>query len=287
LYLQYMEPHAPYEPDEVFRAQFAPPRADTKDAATLNHDLVSMRWHNLTRDDVAFLASLYDAAVATIDAELRQLFGELERRGFLKNAVVVITADHGEEFWEHGALTHGTNLYNENVRIPLIVVAPGYAGGQRIDDNVSLIDVAPTLLDLAGLRREPRFEGRTLVPWLRPRSISARAQALWHRAPPATPIVLQLESTGYGMDVREHSAGLVQRSTKLLLRPGGAPEVYDLERDPAEKTADPALEAQSSALTQTLESVRADLRDRAGTVVQTVPLDAATREKLRALGYHF
>ena len=79
----------------------------------------------------------------------------------MENAIVVITADHGEEFWEHGALTHGTNLYNENVRIPLILLTPGHAGGQRIEDNVSLIDVAPTLLDLAGLPRQPRFEGRT------------------------------------------------------------------------------------------------------------------------------
>jgi arylsulfatase A-like enzyme len=290
LYLHYMEPHAPYDPPEPFRQQFLRKDDGALDAATANEYLVGLRWYKLTHPDVEMLASLYDAEVASADAELRSLFAELEQRDFLRNAIVVVTADHGEEFWEHGNLSHGTSLYNESVRVPLLLIAPGYAGGRRVEQNVSLVDVAPTLLDLLGLPREPRFEGRSLVPLLRPQSLGARFKA-WRRLggrADAPDVLLDLESVGYGVDAREHGQGLVRESTKLLLRPGGLPEVYDLERDPLEKSANPdALQAQSSALREALEASRADLGSRAGAAAETAPFDDATREKLRALGYHF
>jgi arylsulfatase A-like enzyme len=289
LYLHYMEPHAPYEPVEPFRRQFA--RADgALDAATANDRLLALRWHELTRPDVAMLASLYDGEVASVDAELRQLFADLERRGVLDHAVIVITADHGEEFWEHGNLTHGTSLYNESVRIPLIVVAPGFAGGERVEENVSLVDVAPTLLDLAGVPREARFEGRSLVPLLRPQSWPARLRAAWRGdlEPPPRGVLLQLEALGYGLDTREQTEGMVRQSFKLLMQPGGFPETYDLRTDPAEKIMNPpALQGESAALVKQLESARADLSTRAGATAEKAALDEATREKLRALGYHF
>lgn len=290
LYLHFMEPHAPYDPPEPFREQFGRNEDAAVDAATANEHLVGLRWYKLTRADVEMLASLYDAEVASADAELRHLFAELEQRGFLRDAIVVVTADHGEEFWEHGNLGHGTSLYNESVRVPLILIAPGYAGGQRVEQNVSLLDVAPTLLDLLGQPGEPRFEGRSLVPLLRPQSLAAWFKA-WRSPGGKTEVpdvLLDLELVGYGVDAREHSHGLVRRSTKLLLRPGGLAELYDLERDPLEKNANAeALRARSPTLQRALEAARADLGSRAGTVAETAPLDDATREKLRALGYHF
>jgi arylsulfatase A-like enzyme len=64
-----------------------------------------------------------------------------------------VTADHGEEFREHGQMGHGQQLYNETVRVPLILLAPGYQGGRVVEENTSLIDIAPTLLDLAAFPR--------------------------------------------------------------------------------------------------------------------------------------
>ena len=173
------------------------------------------------------LQSLYDAEVAAVDAELRQLFAELERRGFLDDAFVIVTADHGEEFWDHGNLTHGITLYNESVRVPLLVLGPGVAKGRRVEENVSLVDLAPTLVDLLGLPREPRFEGRSLAGLLR----GAGAPAAEGTEPE---IVLQLEATGYGMDTREQVAGIVRGTTKVLLRSNGLTEAYDLAKDPGE-----------------------------------------------------
>src|SRR4029453_208235 len=76
------------------------------------------------------------------------------------------TGDHGEEFWEHEGIGHGRTLYDESVRVPLIMIAPGYRGGQRVEAAVSLLDVAPTLLDLLEPPPAPSFEGGSLLPLL-------------------------------------------------------------------------------------------------------------------------
>jgi arylsulfatase A-like enzyme len=281
LYLQYLEPHAPYAPPDPYRSRFRDPGTDAGDDADLNAKLVSMRWHELTKADVQRLESLYDGEVATVDEQLRQLFAELERRHFLDRAIVVVTADHGEEFWEHGGLTHGITLYNECVHVPLIVVAPGQRAGQHVTENVSLVDIAPTLVDLLGLPAEPHFEGRSLAPLLRDGAPASSGGV-------APPVILQLEPTGYGLDTREHAAGIVQDSSKLLLRRSGHTEAYDLHADPGEQNANPAsLAGAADALARTLETTQTDLARRASSGEHRAPLDEATREKLRALGYHF
>ena len=285
LYFQFMEPHAPYEPAEPFRSRF---QTGNGDAAEVNQKLVGLRWHELTRADTALLESLYDGEVATVDEELRLLFDELERRGFLQNAIVIITADHGEEFWEHGNLSHGTTLYNESVHVPLIVQAPGAVAGRRIEENVSLVDVAPTVLDLVGFPPEPRFEGRSLAPLLRAEPAGNESQRRAPNSREPEDVLLQLEWQGYGFDTREHVSGIVRRDTKVLLRPNGLPEAYDLATDPGEKHANAdGIAAQSDALMQTLAAATTDLVHRAGTASKADAIDQATREKLRALGYHF
>ncbi len=284
LYLQYMEPHAPYDPPAPFRERFAP-AATAERIAAINEAVVKLRWFTLTDADSDLLTALYDAEVATIDDELRQLFADLEARRFLDDAVVIITADHGEEFWEHGNLTHGISLYGESVRVPLLILGPGVAAGRRVDANVSLIDVAPTLLALLGQSREPRFEGRSLAPLLRASTSDTPAAP----ADGADRVLLQLEATGDGLDTREHTAGLVDGSYKLLERRNGSTETYDLASDPAERhaAAGEALRDETTRLRAVLAAQQATLRERAGRAPERATLDAATREKLRALGYHF
>jgi arylsulfatase len=109
LYLQYMEPHAPYDPGEPFRSRFvhetAPVRDDVARAKLTNSQ-------PLQPAEIERLTHLYDGEVAAVDAEIRMLFDELERSGFLRDAVLVVTADHGEEFGEHGGWSHARTLFN-------------------------------------------------------------------------------------------------------------------------------------------------------------------------------
>ena len=96
------------------------------------------------------VTAAYDAEVEAVDHQLQRLLDGLETRGLLDDAVVIFTADHGEEFLDHGDLEHGHNHHTEVVDVPLVVVGPGVRPGQR-SDLASLVDVAPTVLSLVGL----------------------------------------------------------------------------------------------------------------------------------------
>lgn len=289
LYLQYMEPHEPYDPPEPYRGRFLRAVSGAVDEEVANSKIRKWKWDDLSSDELTLLESLYDGEVASMDAELRLLFGELERQGFLDNAVVVVTADHGEEFREHGQMLHGMQLYNETVHVPLILLAPGYQGGRVVEENTSLINVAPTLLDLAGLPPQARFEGRSLVPLLERRSIWSSFPALFGSAtgtanPPD--VILELPKTGSDYDLRRQTEGIIRGSTKVLMSSDGKPEVYDLAHDPKEAAPNPPeLSRTALAMVEALQRSKAAQAQKANVAVQTRPLDEATKEKLRALGY--
>jgi arylsulfatase A-like enzyme len=111
LYLQYMEPHAPYEPPEPFRSKFQRNPQGALDSEVVNDKVLN--WQHTTPQEVRFLSSLYSAEVASVDDELRKMMELLEKHGFLSNTIIVITADHGEEFNEHQVMGHGTTLYED------------------------------------------------------------------------------------------------------------------------------------------------------------------------------
>ena len=105
----------------------------------------------------------YDGALAYLDHELGDLFAELDRRGMLENTIVIVTADHGEEFGEHGVFDHGNSLYRPAVHVPLLIVAPGHApSGASVGAAVTLRDVAHTLVELATPGASNPFPGMSL-----------------------------------------------------------------------------------------------------------------------------
>jgi arylsulfatase A-like enzyme len=280
LFLQYMEPHAPYEPPDPYRARFQV-AGDAEAGRAVNQRLAEEV--EPTEADVRLLLSLYDGEVASLDAELERLFAMLEQEGLLSNAVVVITADHGEEFHEHGLMGHGASLYNQAVRIPLIIVAPGYDAGRVVDENVSLLDVGPTLLELVGLPPEGRFEGRSLVPLLRAPS---RLAALFGAEEEPPDVIVELPRQASKFDLRRHTSGIIRRSIKVLTAPAGTVTAYDLATDPLERAPNPpGLEEARAALAGELDRVSSALAEKANQVAQRQPLDDATRRRLRALGY--
>ena len=180
-------------------------RRGAGDPAAANAKLIELRYNELSDDEVTMLESLYDAEVASLDADLRELFTGLERLGRLRNAIVVVTSDHGEEFREHGLMTHGLTLFEESIRVPLIVLGSGAPAGRVVPDPVTLLDVAPTLLAFAGLPLPPRFEGRSL-----------RERLAGGDAPDIFLELLPPSTTG---DLRRHAAGLVRDGLKVLEPP--------------------------------------------------------------------
>ena len=112
------------------------------------------------------IGALYDAEIRFTDLVVGQLVGRLEEDGLLERTVVVITADHGEEFFEHQGWGHQSSLFDEQILIPLIVRWPAAFEPRVVLDQVRLIDVMPTLLSIAGMQRQPATQGRSLVPLL-------------------------------------------------------------------------------------------------------------------------
>lgn len=300
LYLQYMETHAPYEPPEPYRSRIGRHLGEV-DFAAANTTLVNSGYSGggLSPPQVDALTSLYDGEVAAVDAAVGALLGELEQRGVLSNAIVVVTSDHGEEFGEHGKFLHGATLYQPAIRIPLIIAGPGVPSGGIVSENVSLVDVAPTLLDLLSLPPQTSFEGRSLVPLMpgaEPTGLSGWLSGLLfsqpappERGPPTGEVVSELERFGVKWDLRSHARTLISGTDKVILQQRGEAMYFDLAQDPGEKSAQPvtvAGDGPRAVLLRRLEQQHLLLNARAAGSTQTVPLDDATREKLRALGYH-
>jgi hypothetical protein len=106
---------------------------------------------------------MYDACIRQVDDNVARLVSFLEETGSRDQTVLMITSDHGEAFWEHGFGSHGRNVYDEEIRVPLILNNPvRYPGAQTIEDQVSLIDLVPTIVDLAGAPDSQHREGRNL-----------------------------------------------------------------------------------------------------------------------------
>jgi len=112
---------------------------------------------------LAIYTALYDASINYADDVLRAFWGSLEKLQLLDNTIIVVTSDHGEEFLEHGKMTHG-QIYQECLRVPLIILTPQDVGRRRIADIVRSIDLAPTIFDLTGVVAPARMTGVSLTP---------------------------------------------------------------------------------------------------------------------------
>jgi len=166
LYLHYLDPHAPYEPAPRFHRRLAA-RA-SPDRLSLYEDvaprLAELRADGFGPGDPRFedLVTRYDAEIAATDEALRRLFRGLADLAVLDHALVVITADHGEEFLEHDYVEHGWTLYEEVLRVPLIFVSPALPPA-RVASRASHVDLVPTLLTLLGVPDEgSELDGRSL-----------------------------------------------------------------------------------------------------------------------------
>ena len=115
--------------------------------------------------DLERLEALYHGEVAWVDHQLGRLFDRLEETGLAEDTLVVLTSDHGEEFFEHGHKVHRTHLFHESVHVPLVLSWPGHLPeGRRVEGTVGVVDIVPTLAELLDLPVPERLSGRSLVP---------------------------------------------------------------------------------------------------------------------------
>ena len=180
LFLHSYTVHDPYWPPERYRRMFwpGPPPPGAGEPTGPHFAAINNGLAETTPAAIAYYEALYDASIRYLDDRLRQLFADLEASGLAAETTVIVTSDHGEEFFEHGKLVH-TQIYPECLRIPLIIVHPGEKQGLRIGNLVQTIDFAPTIYDLAGVETPQGLSGRSLKPLLRApeRALSGEAYA--------------------------------------------------------------------------------------------------------------
>jgi arylsulfatase A-like enzyme len=192
LFLHFFDAHSPYDPLPPWDHRFAPPGRAPKwslalhSGAILSHQrdylpeakglagigtdglpIELVDGEHMKPKEIDFdLAALHAGEIGYVDSQVGRLLSELDRRGILSNALVVITADHGETFFEHGDYwSHGTWVYDTTVHVPLLMRFPDQrAAGRLVPGVVSTIDVAPTVLTLLGLDVPATMEGKSLVP---------------------------------------------------------------------------------------------------------------------------
>ncbi len=164
VYIHTAEPHAPYTPPPGFAGRFDPDYTGELDG-TLDkeHGFVFAR----SERDLQHIVALYDEELAYADHRLGLFIDALRAAGLMERTTLVITSDHGEEFMEHGRWAHGGDLFNEVLRVPLVVTGPKVTARGRIDVPAQLLDLKPTLLDLFGLPRPYTLDGASLAPLLR------------------------------------------------------------------------------------------------------------------------
>lgn len=163
LYLHTASAAAPYDAPAPFDRRFSVSTDQETAFAASPADLRAIDRGFLAPPAAAGrLAAAYDAGIAYLDGVLESFFAELDRLGLTAETTVVVTSDHGEEFLQHGRLGH-FQVYPEVIHVPLLVLHPHLAGGRRVADLVQLVDVAPTLYELADLPPADRAGGHGLV----------------------------------------------------------------------------------------------------------------------------
>jgi arylsulfatase A-like enzyme len=274
LWLHYLDPHHPYEPPPPFDRAFAEPgteraaliarlRALPTDEQT--RLLVELGTRAVPVPDETFHAVVdqYDGEIAFTDAQVGRVLDAIERLDVAHATLVVVTADHGEEFRDHGRWGHGETLYQEVIHVPLIVRYPDDPGGRRVAALVRTIDVAPTVLSVVGVAVPPTMHGSDL------RQAAARAD---DDAVSVCPRSRQLS-------IEAHGWKLITGGTR------GGPSLFHVAEDPREGTNLAARDA--GRVRALLARLGTRVGPDAGTkLVQRITgVDPAMRRQLQALGY--
>ncbi len=256
MFLHYMEPHDPYfvHPynGEAY-ARVANPNPDPSLADKYR--------------------AAYDGAIRFLDDELAKLFAELRKQGLYDESLIVLTADHGEEFHEHGGWWHGTTLYDEQLAVPLLVKAPkGGPSGVVNDHVVSSLDIAPTIIASTGIAVPKTMVGKPL-------GLGADAAAPRDHA--------FAESELEGNSLQAYRAGGMKVIHANAGNPRGLPEhqLFDVGTDPGEQKDLISTQTEvANKLTADMSTVQSHAESIAVESTGT-SIDAASEERLRALGY--
>ncbi len=291
LYVHLLDPHAPLEPMEEGRLQFAAQVPRDFSATAVN----DFRWCLLrngghtddgerateqcvSSQEQAWIRDLYDACTWSGDQQLGRLIDRIDELGLLDETLFAYTSDHGEELFEHGLLTHGQSLHPELVHVPLVLAGPGIQSGVRVREQVSNRMLASTLAELGGTRMQQVSDARNLLRSGNSEPVLYSTNCGWWNGKNWLSILgLRTEQRVLHLAPRGASWGAVPN-------PAGDWRLYDPQADPGEthdlSQAEPETLARMRAYLQTELAARKARRS-----TPSIQAGATTRARLSALGY--
>lgn len=145
--LWYVDPHSPYEPPLEYIEKYIVDDNEKKAITNKAKSKAGRRQGPITEIEKIVAKKLYSGEVNFFDTEFGKLVKYLEASGLMENTIIILTSDHGESFWEKGVRGHGGSLYEEEIKIPLIIYLPGQKEGKVIKSKVEHIDILPTVLE--------------------------------------------------------------------------------------------------------------------------------------------
>lgn len=164
LFLHGYDFHGQYEPEEGFDYRYVnfdykgPYNGSRQQQGALREEGLEKGTLTLTDDDVQFWRAIYDEKINRADAKFAEFLAEYKKLGLMDKTIFILTSDHGTEFYEHKRFDHGATLYDELIHIPLIIKLPNQHEGKVINNQVSSIDIMPTILGLAGIKLDDKIK---------------------------------------------------------------------------------------------------------------------------------
>lgn len=296
LYLHFMDAHHPLQPPAQYYNFF--PTSDGEKNRKIHEGLKFKRYVDQQGDEFDnyrdHKVSLYDGTIRYMDAEIGRLINELKSSSLMSSTIIVILADHGDEFWEHAAFEaahyknlqirqgvgHGHTLFQELIRVPLIITT-FYPQGEfpplkqqptEIEHTIQLVDLVPTLLDLIGLQPIANCDGITLLPLLNKSSFS-----LSNNNVKSNFRSIFSESTPDNVKV-----SIIEYPYKFIYAHKETYALFNLENDPQEKNN--LVDKKTTLASNMLEKILRFLEEKPPKTEET-SLSKDDLEKLKALGY--
>lgn len=290
LFLHTYQPHNPYSSPTPYRNMFLQEDAPWK-SIDLLHYIGGKKgvFQPLSPEKRQNVIDLYDGEIRYTDEKLvHPVMEKLKELGLYEQSLIVLTSDHGEEFYDHQGWEHGHTLYDELLKIPLIIKFPeGRFAGRKVDSIVRLVDIMPTVLDELGLDfPDYEMDGRSLIPFLEGTESGDRV-FLADKA---------------GNIVKSHipqKISMNRGSKKLILNKKFKPqdksffvppppsidpvEIFDIERDPQERRN--AADRNAALANQIIEAINSLYQKAKKRKKFKAQIDKETRERLKALGY--
>jgi arylsulfatase A-like enzyme len=246
LFVNYMDAHWPYMPPPPYDTLY-PGKGDGRPSKDELRTAILGRQRELTGEELAFLHSQYDGAIRYLDSQLGFLMDHLRKRGIFDSSLIIVTSDHGEFFGEHQLVFHGRELYEEGVKIPLLVKYPAGTPRGKLSGPVGLEDLFPTILQVLGQPIPRRLSG---VPLGSARTGPTVAENHYS-------FKFDLKNPEYGTRFDRIRRSLVIGRHKFIHSSDGRNEFYDLQADPGETTnlltGNPGLAEPFLAWVETLE----------------------------------